>query len=447
MPRIKFKDVNKMTKIGARKWFVFVLIGLVGQFAWTLENMYFNVFLYNTISQDTSYIATMVAASAITATLTTLLMGVLSDRIGKRKPFICGGYIIWGIITGLFGFITVENITTLFAGATVATAAMMVVIMDCLMTFFGSTANDAAFNAYVTDTTDTSNRGKAESVLAIMPLVSMLIIFGLFAGLADAGNWKLFFLIFGTAVTITGIISIFLIKDSRPEKQKGGIKNLLYGFTPSVIKSNSKLYLALCSLGIFSIAVQVFFPYLIIYMEHTLKIDYTLALGSVLIFASLVSVLSGRIIDKVGKLKFSVPAIFIMALGLVAMFFVARVDFIAVELQVMIAGAVMMSGYMLVSAALGAVVRDYTPDGKAGHFQGIRMIFAVMLPMVTGPYIGSLVIKLTSSTGETYEELGSVKEVPTGWIYLAAAAVLILTLIPLIALIKKEKNEKEPIHE
>ena len=431
-----------MTKVGARKWVFYILVGLVGQFAWTLENMYFNVFLYNTISTDTSYIATMVSASAITATLTTLLMGALSDRIGKRKPFVCGGYILWGITTGLFGFITVDNVAAVFSGATVATAAAMVVIVDCLMTFLGSTANDAAFNAYVTDTTDNTNRGKVESVLAILPLVSMLIIFGLFAGLADSGQWKLFFLIFGIAVTITGIISIFLMKDSNAEKQKGGIKTLLYGFTPSVIKANPTLYLALCALGIFSIAVQVFFPYLIIYMEHTLKIEYALALGVVLIIASLVSVLSGRVIDKVGKLKFSVPAILIMFVGLIGMFFVARYNFISIELQAIIAGSVMMSGYMLVSAALGAVVRDYTPEGKAGHFQGIRMIFAVMLPMVTGPYIGSYIIKLTSRSGETYENLGTVSEIPTGWIFLAAAAVLLLSLIPLCALIKKDKQSK-----
>ena len=37
------------TKLSARKWITLILIGLFGQFAWTIENMYFNVFLYNTI--------------------------------------------------------------------------------------------------------------------------------------------------------------------------------------------------------------------------------------------------------------------------------------------------------------------------------------------------------------------------------------------------------------
>ena len=63
-----------MKKVSPRLWCALILLGLMGQFAWTIENMYFNVFLYNTISTDPNYIAAMVAASAIVATLTTLLM-------------------------------------------------------------------------------------------------------------------------------------------------------------------------------------------------------------------------------------------------------------------------------------------------------------------------------------------------------------------------------------
>ena len=88
-----------MKKVSPRMWCTLILIGLVGQFAWTIENMYFNVFLYNTISTDPGYISAMVGWSAAAATLTTLLMGALSDRVGKRKLFICGGYILWGLST------------------------------------------------------------------------------------------------------------------------------------------------------------------------------------------------------------------------------------------------------------------------------------------------------------------------------------------------------------
>ena len=88
-----------MKKLSPRVWLTLILVGMVGQFAWTIENMYFNVYLYNTISTDPGYISAMVGWSAAAATLTTLLMGALSDRVGKRKLFICGGYLLWGLST------------------------------------------------------------------------------------------------------------------------------------------------------------------------------------------------------------------------------------------------------------------------------------------------------------------------------------------------------------
>ena len=426
--------MNTTTKLSARKWITLILIGLFGQFAWTIENMYFNVFLYNTISTDPWYIAEMVGWSAAAATLTTLLMGVLADKLGRRKPFIAAGYVLWGLSTAVFGYITPENAARLFPGTNaVASAAMLVVIMDCVMTFFGSTANDAAFNAYVTDITDNSNRGRAESVLAILPLLSMLIIFGAFDGLTQQGRWQEFFGIFGLAVSVVGVLAIFLVKDE-PGLKHGSdsyFKNLLYGFRPSVVKENPELYLSFAAFCLFSVAVQVFFPYLIIYIQNYLGItDYAIVLGVVLILASVVSVVSGRFIDRLGKLRFVFPAAAVMLAGLVGMFFVRG------SVSVMIAGTVMMSGYMMMTSALGANIRDWTPAGKAGHFQGIRMIFAVLLPMVTGPAIGAAVIKNGAST---YVELGQVKTVPTPGIYLAAAAVLLLTFVPILVLRKKEQ--------
>ena len=262
-------------KLGARKWSVLLLVGLFGQFAWTIENMYFNLFLYNTILQDPDYIAAMVAWSAAAATVTTLLMGALSDRVGKRKAFIAVGYLLWGLSTAAFGYITPENAGKLFPGANAAVAAAtLVVVLDCVMTLFGSTANDAAFNAWVTDNTDSGNRGRAESVLAILPLVSMLVIFGAFDGLTQQGKWREFFNIFGAAVSAVGLLSLFLVKDDprlRPRRDSY-FKNLLYGLRPSVIRENPELYLSFAGFCLFSIAVQVFFPFLIIYIQHFLGI-------------------------------------------------------------------------------------------------------------------------------------------------------------------------------
>lgn len=54
---------------------------------------------------------------------------------------------------------------------------------------------------------------------------------------------------------------------------------------------------------------QVYMPYLIIYIQRFLGIaDYTFLLAGVLIVSSVLSVLAGRPIDRLGKLRCLIPA-------------------------------------------------------------------------------------------------------------------------------------------
>ena len=84
-------------KLGKKFYAALVMLGLIGQIAWVVENMYLNVFIYKMFNASAGDISLMVALSAVTATATTLLMGALSDRMGKRKVLVCGGYIVWGV--------------------------------------------------------------------------------------------------------------------------------------------------------------------------------------------------------------------------------------------------------------------------------------------------------------------------------------------------------------
>ncbi|HOR20638.1 MAG TPA: MFS transporter, partial [Bacilli bacterium] len=110
-----------MNKVGVRNWFSLVIAGLVGQFAWTIENMFLNLYIFEQ-TQDAGYVPWMVAFSAAAATITTLLMGALSDRLGKRKAFVSFGYIAWGLSVLSFAFITTDNMAALFP---LANAAML----------------------------------------------------------------------------------------------------------------------------------------------------------------------------------------------------------------------------------------------------------------------------------------------------------------------------------
>ena len=416
-----------MKRLSVKTWISFILIGLSGQLAWSIENMYLNVYLYNEITPDSGAIATMVAASAVTATLTTFFIGILSDRIGKRKIFISAGYILWGFSTMAFGYVGAGP-------GSAAAAAAAVILLDCLMTFFGSCANDAAFNAYVTDVTSPENRGKTEAVLATFPLISMLIIFGLFDSLTKTGNWKTFFAIFGILNIGTGLISAFLLKD--PEVRKSPEENVLKGllklFSKEEIKENSARYLDLAAILLLSVSFQIFLPYLIIYISEYLGYgDYALMLGIVLLGASVISVISGKVQDRVGKSRVGAAGSLIMGTGLLLLFFVR--SYLAVTLTALM----MMAGYLVTASATGANLRDTTPAALTGSFQGVRMVASVAIPMVIGPWICSMVIK---GSGRTYTELGVVKDIPTPFMFIPAALLMLPLFLILIILMKKEET-------
>ena len=365
-----------MTKLNKGKFFAaLVIFSLTGQIAWVVENMYFNVFIYEMFSASAEAISLMVAASAIAATLTTIIIGALSDKIGKRKLFICGGYILWGLSIGAFSLIRLEIIEPLVpAGVSAASVGIsLVIILDCVMTFFGSSANDAAFNAWLTDSTDSTNRGTAEGINAMMPLVAILVVFGSFMAfdLSKSDSWTTIFLVIGAAVLVIGVLGIFLICDGavKSEENRSYFKNIIYGFRPSVIKENKTLYLTFAAFSIFGISIQVFMPYLILYYSVSLRMDnYVLIMAPAIIVASVVTALYGRLYDKIGFNKSALPSILILMLGYVILFFFKNTAL------VFIGSLLMMSGYLAGMAVFGAFIRDNTPPNKAGMFQGLRIV-------------------------------------------------------------------------
>ena len=440
-------------KVGIRKWLAFILAGFVGQLAWAIENNYFNVYVrYCTDTYD--FIPVMTIASAAAATITTLFMGAVSDRLGKRKLFISGGYILWGISILLFAFLDPTSSLNIVANS-VFVAGTMIVIMDCVMTFFGSTANDAAFNAFVTDNTNNDNRAKVESVLSVLPLLALIIVIliaGFFVDISKedlaAGavkRWDIFFYIFGGITLLVGIISFFLLpKDIvQPNKEGNYFANVFYGFRPRVIKENPVLYITLAAFMVFNIGLQVFMPYFILYVQDILLITgtaFTISLGIVLLGASAITIVFGLFMDRIGKNRIMIPGLVVGAIGGAIIFFVP-VGEAFTQPGLIIGGIVLMTGYLVSTAVLGAKVRDYTPVKEVGLFQGVRMIFVVLIPMIIGPLIGD---SLCKSMGESYvNDLGATVYPPNKWLFLVTGIVFLCAVVPVILMIRKEKKLNE----
>ncbi len=442
---------NILTK---KNWAILLIFGLLGQIAWSVENMYFNLFLYETVSPSLSSVTLMVQLSGITATIVTLIAGTMSDKKRNRRSFISYGYLIWGISVLIFAFISTKNVQALFhvedLSKAITITLAIIVIMDCIMTAFGSTANDACFNAWVTDNTHYSYRGRIESVLSILPLVAMLIVAGGFGIIVDIIGYPALFIILGLIISIVGIVGIFIIKDNPTIQtvEQTNFKDIFYGFKPSVIKNNKKLYLNLCIIGIFGISVQVFMPYLIIFMKTYLgfsDLEYSIIFGLAIIIGAIIALFFGKLSDKWAKEKALYLFVSLFAIGLFGMYFTSLLKKPLIFFLFGFCGMIMILGNILVSTLTGAIVRDNTPDANVGKLQGVRMIFSVLIPMIFGPMIGNAI---NASKNIPLPDVDSVDVMTTNYIpapeiFLVAGIIAISSRLVIFLLNKVSASRKK----
>jgi len=412
--------------------------------------MYFNLFVFETIAPDLDTVTLMVQCSGVVATLVTLVAGTLSDKLGNRRALISWGYLIWGVTVAFFGMISTERVAAMTG--TVGARALgitlgLVVVADCVMTVFGSTANDAAFNAWVTDNTEEAYRGKVESVLSVLPLIAMLIVAGGFGMLVEGIGYRGLFLLLGVFISLCGAVGIRLIKDRETLVKSGTLLDMSFGFRPCVIRENPAFYLTLCIIGVYGVACQIFMPYLIIYMKTYLgftTVEYSVVFGAAIVLGAIVNVFLGGVSDRMDKTGLLYAATGVMAIGLFGMFLAKEGSKTLLLLLFGLAGFVMITGYSLVSALCGALVRDYTPEAAAGKLQGVRMIFAVLIPMVVGPMIGNAINRAAAIP---LPDLGSAdtmttQYIPAPAIFLVGAAVtlLMLVLIPFLRRVTRKES-------
>lgn len=453
-------------KLSKKNWLIITLFCFMGGVAWNTENMYFNTFITNEIYADVSQsailgsmeavtaVSRMVALSAIAAVLTTFVMGALSDKLKNRKMFISVGYILWGIVTAMFGFISKENVANLLnisdEARILGCTVWFVILMDIVMTFMGSTSNDAAFQAWVTDVTVPRQRPAVETVLSVVGTISSFAVTGV-GSFAQAGtiSYKLFFGLLGLVVTLCGVAGLFLIKDPPRTIQRESSSNywadLLYGFRPSVIKENAQLYLTLVSFCFAIVAFQVFYPYLLTYVQYVVIPDNggveNLLRVPVIITAVIVAVVVLTLIVTMLKLSTKKKGICLLT-GIIVLTLGFLLLSTSTSIYVILISIVpVVLGNALVNILFSAAVKDFIPEGKAGLFQGIRMIFVVLIPMIVGPFIGETACKYAART--IINEANAEVIVPAQNMFLWAGIVCIFGLIPLYFLIKKGVDVKE----
>ncbi len=413
-------EKGKRGPLSRKSIFVILLLGTLGQLAWSLENSWFNTYTYDCVTTDTTPIALMNALSAITATVTTFIMGTLSDRRGERKPFIRYGYVLWGIFTA--GFIISGSVKNPFWGA------FLVVLLDCIMTFFGSTAYDACYNAWLTDISDEGSRGQVTVLGQLGLYISAAI--GLAAGaIVENFGYPAFFIAVGAVISVLGFIVGGMVEEGKsltPTRSgKGLIKGIFESFGKESFRRNYDLFLVLFCIVLVLTGFQVSYAYETIFANNYVGISKSvnsLLMAPMAPVAIFVAVVAGRACDR-GKGAYALlvsPVVF--AAGAFIHCFAHDVVTLA------IGRVVLYGGMMLMTVSSTAMFKNLSPADERGHFEGVRMVFQVLLPMVIGPTIGSLLIENAG--------LGPV-------IYVLTGSVSLFALIPAYLLVKRSAAKEK----
>ena len=423
-------------------------LGIAGQLCWNMENQWFNTFVYEKIAKDPTIISWMVAISAAATTVSTFITGTATDRHGRRRLAVSVGYILWGIFTILFG--TTEFIMKGASNtpALLMTAGVAAVAADAIMSFFGSMGNDSGFNAWMNDHMNESNRGQIGAALATQPIIGTIV--GTVAGgmlIGSENNYMRLFVVMGVFVIGCGIISLIGLKDApdlKPYCEGSFFSQFASVFNFKKYFKLKELVWVNLTLAAYFIAFNMYFThignYMIYYLGFTADLMGVmecigLSLAMLLVFPATKLINAGR----------HVPIAFISVLfniaGLLMLGFFVRPDNVNTESifnPVMLIGVFLIGvGYVVFLQTISVWAKGLYPKEAKGQFEGIRILFFVLIPMVVAPLIATPIIK---KNGEIVNEFGLTEYLPTEVLFLVGAGVSLIVFLPLIMAARYSKK-------
>ena len=435
--------LNSKKRSGFSMWLLVWGLGLAGQICWNMENQWFNTFVYAKIGKDPSIITGMLICSAAATTFATFFFGTWADRTGKRRTFISLGYILWGIFTIVFGlteFISRDMYTLI---------AVSVVLADTVMSFFGSMGNDAGFNTWTNDIMTDKNRGGIGAALATQPVLGTIlgtVVGGLLVGEND--NYMRLFVVMGVFVIIFGIISMFTLNkndDVVPSVKGSFVKQFLSVFNFKRFFSLKELVLVNLAVAVFFIGFNVYFAYIGNYLIYYLgySADMMGIIEAVpLVLAMLTAIPIGMLINKNKHPYIAIAAVIINIIGLFIIYPIKSADVDPEQifnLRVWLGIFVVGVGYVAMLQTTKVWTKQLYPEDAKGQFEGIWILFFVLIPMIGGSLIGEAVVK---TSGETFinEASGLTEYIPNGNVFIVGAAVIAFSVIPLIFTVRYMKK-------
>ena len=426
-------NLQKDKRSGFSMWLLIWGLGLAGQICWNMENQWFNTFVYAKIAKDPKIITGMLICSAAATTFATFFFGTWADRTGKRRTFISFGYILWGIFTITFG------LTQFISHDQYLLMAVSVVLADTVMSFFGSMGNDAGFNTWTNDIMTDKNRGGIGAALATQPVLGTIlgtVIGGMLVGEND--NYMRLFVVMGVFVIIFGFVSLFALNkkdDVEPSVRGSFWQQFASVFNFRKFFAQKELVLVNIGVSLFFIGFNVYFAYMGNYIIYYLgySADQMGIIEAVpLMLAMLTAVPIGILINKNKHPYLALASVVVNIIGLLILYPITEADVnpdSIFDLRIWLGIFVVGVGYVGILQTTKVWTKQLYPKDAKGQFEGIWILFFVLIPMIGGSLIGQKVV--SSSNASFMDEVsGQWQYIPNGNIFIVGAAVILLSAIP-----------------
>ena len=256
------------------------------------------------------------------------------------------------------------------------------------------------------------------------------------------------FVVMGVFVIVFGIISLFALNkkdDVEPSVRGTFLHQFASVFNFKKFFAQKELVLVNVGVSLFFIGFNVYFAYMgnyiIYYLGYTA--DQMGIIEAVpLLLAMLTAIPIGILINKNKHPYLALASVAVNVIGLLILFPIKAGDVnvnslfnLRIWLGIFIVGV----GYVGILQTTKVWTKQLYPKDAKGQFEGIWILFFVLIPMIGGSLIGQAVV--SSSKASFMDEVsGQMQYIPNGNIFIVGAAVILLSAIPFIFTAKLHKK-------
>ncbi len=320
--------------------------------------------LVETATKSAVQLAILVAMASVTGIFAPYISGMLSDKLGKRKPFVLFGSLAGAIFLFCLGF----------------SSAYLEMFIFAFLFYFSMNFYQGSYYAWMPEAVHKDQIGLVNGWGKLFYSVGGIIVFGVGVSLF-AINPALPLIVAGVVVIISNLITVLGVKEDRSHMTKASSK-ISFDFLKNV--SAMKVFMTAFFLYL---AYGLIMPYWLPYFEKAngfTSNDISLALVGFTVVGLILSVFIGMLCDRYNKQ--------------VILFIVCVIYFIGFLVGMFVMNLGMLWGFTIIfglgfavfQVVFYALIPAVAPKERLGEYMGINNVF-LCIPQIIGNLVaGSL---------------------------------------------------------